>query len=76
MRRIRRLESDGYITVDSEIGVGTTFTIYFRRLSPDSIVTAAAASGKAPLHGTETILVAEDDASLRYVVERVLAHYG
>ena len=69
-------QSDGYITVDSEMGVGTTFTIYFRRLSSDSVATAAAAPGKAPLCGTETILVAEDDASLRYVVERVLAYYG
>jgi PAS domain S-box-containing protein len=69
-------QSEGYIGVDSTVGVGTTFTIYFPRLSSGMLATAAAAYEKAPLRGTETILVADDDASLRYVVERALKYYG
>jgi PAS domain S-box-containing protein len=69
-------QSDGYITVASAVGAGTTFTIYFPRLSAGSVVTTASALTVAPLRGTETILVAEDDASLRYVIERVLVQHG
>jgi signal transduction histidine kinase len=68
---------DGFITVYSEPGTGTIFTIYL------PLVQASASAGKigvrdaVPLRGgTETILVGEDDAALRRLSKNVLRHYG
>jgi PAS domain S-box-containing protein len=69
-------QSDGYITVDSEVGAGTTFAVYFPRLDAGAVATESAASATVRLHGSETILVAEDDPALRHVIHRVLTHYG
>jgi PAS domain S-box-containing protein len=67
----------GYINVYSEPGRGATFRIYLP-LSSGAIeqgqetpeVTATSAGG------TETILVAEDDAAIRRLLEIVLREYG
>jgi PAS domain S-box-containing protein len=69
-------QSSGYITVDSEVGAGTTFTIYFPRLGAGMAVRSDSPSDHSPLHGTETILVAEDETGLRQVVQRALTRYG
>jgi len=67
--------SDGYITVDSHVGSGTTFTIFFPRRDAEAAASAVRALD-TPLHGTETILVAEDEAGPRLVVQRVLERCG
>ncbi|MGC2063806.1 MAG: PAS domain S-box protein [Thermodesulfovibrionales bacterium] len=68
---------DGFIAVYSEPGEGTTFKIYF------PIVRTAAKPGNstiaepvAPKRGTESILVAEDDAALRSMYSAMLSQYG
>ncbi|MGH8248009.1 MAG: response regulator, partial [Gammaproteobacteria bacterium] len=60
-------QSGGFIWVYSELGHGTTFKIYFpRALAPDRDVWAD--SSEAPIPpGAETILVVEDEESLRDV---------
>jgi PAS domain S-box-containing protein len=69
-------QSEGYITVDSEVGAGTALTVYFPRLDVGAVATESVASAIVSLHGSETILVAEDDPALRHVMHRVLTHHG
>ncbi len=66
----------GRVTVDSQLGVGSTFTI-----SLPVVVDEAAAGVSGPAsppspRGKETILVVEDDDLLRGALERALARLG
>jgi PAS domain S-box-containing protein len=67
----------GYIHVDSEIGRGTTFTIYLP--SVDRVATAASAvavaNNDSPV-GHETILLVEDESSVRAFVKVTLQRFG
>jgi len=72
-------QSGGYIWVSSEPGKGTTFKIYLPRVaesveSPAQIV--AAPESLAPEPGTETILLVEDEANLRYLARQFLEKQG
>ncbi|MFZ5453375.1 MAG: PAS domain S-box protein [Thermodesulfobacteriota bacterium] len=69
-------QSGGHIWVYSEKGQGTTFKIYLPRVEK-------AVSGAEPkavvvtqLKGAETILVVEDDDTLRQVIARGLKRFG
>ncbi len=68
-------QNNGHITVYSEPGKGTSFKIYFPLLnnepSQDAVPAATAARG-----GTETVLIAEDDDTLRNLTSLVLKEYG
>jgi PAS domain S-box-containing protein len=69
-------QSGGVITVDSELGRGTTFTVYL-----PAVEEALASITTGPAHhikgiGTETVLLVEDEASVRGLVRRVLIQYG
>jgi PAS domain S-box-containing protein len=68
-------QSAGFIWVYSEPGVGTTFKIYLPRVDRE---VDAAARHKAPAAagGSETILVVEDEESLREVTRRILQARG
>ncbi|MBJ6799880.1 PocR ligand-binding domain-containing protein [Geomonas sp. Red259] len=66
----------GFINVYSEPGEGTTFKIYLPEASTAAGTLAADPDPAAPAPGTETILVAEDDASVRGLVESLLKKYG
>ena len=69
-------QSGGAILVDSEPGAGATFTIYLRR-EVDSVAADSDEMFPPPVStGTETILVVEDDASVRNLVIRVLGSAG
>jgi PAS domain S-box-containing protein len=68
-------QSDGYISVYSEVGVGTTFKIYFPRV--EAAVAAAAPPGQAPApRSSETVLLVEDDDALRGVIRETLEGDG
>jgi two-component system cell cycle sensor histidine kinase/response regulator CckA len=69
-------QHQGWVNVYSEVGLGTTFRVYLPRLlkareTPTTWVTLAAIAG-----GNETILLVEDDASLRVVVRTALSRLG
>ena len=68
---------EGYINVYSQPEIGTTFNIYL----PVARVTTEAEQQKTdkevPLRGgTETVLIAEDDADVRLLTANLLRHYG
>jgi PAS domain S-box-containing protein len=69
-------QHDGFITVYSEPGSGTTFRIYLPLIETREEAPAAPAVGPVIRGGSETILVAEDDGQLRKLTEIVLTHYG
>jgi PAS domain S-box-containing protein len=69
-------QSDGYLWVDSELGQGACFTIYLPRVK-QAIASNIPTEAEAPLRGTmETILVAEDEESLREAVCDYLSCLG
>jgi two-component system cell cycle sensor histidine kinase/response regulator CckA len=68
-------QSGGYIWVYSETGLGTTFKLYF----PASNRIAERSGEPVTISqrtGAETVLVAEDDDTLRQLVESVLTKAG
>src|SRR5271166_4001151 len=74
-------QSGGYIWVYSEVGRGTTFKIYLPRVASTGETAAQVA---APIEarnnivepGTETILLVEDEANLRYLARQYLEKQG
>jgi len=68
-------QSDGYISVYSELRVGTTFKIYFPRAF--EATAAVAAPRRAPAAGSsETVLLVEDEDALRGVLRETLEGNG
>lgn len=68
-------QSDGHVWVYSEVGLGTTFKVYLPRV--DARAPQPLDEGPAPLsRGTETVLLVEDDASLREILREILATAG
>jgi signal transduction histidine kinase len=69
-------QSGGHIGVDSEVGSGTTFKIYFPRVEqPLAVVIRPRQPGLLP-RGTETLLVVEDDPSVRHLAAGALKTQG
>ncbi len=72
-------QSGGYIWVQSEVGRGTTFKIYLPRVAAtgDAAQPAAAVEDRKKVEpGTETILLVEDEANLRYLARQYLEKQG
>ena len=66
----------GAITCYSEIGQGTTFKIYFPALEqPDQEVPIQVEERPIP-RGTETVLLVDDDESIRGFAEQALMKFG
>jgi len=69
-------QHDGYINVYSEPGKGTTFKVYLPLYRGADRVEIAKTEPAAVTGGSETILLAEDDASLRKLASIILRNYG
>jgi CheY-like chemotaxis protein len=68
-------QSGGYVAVYTEPGRGTTFKVYLPRV--DDPVDAPVTVVEPPsLGGSESILVAEDEAGVHRLVQRVLQEHG
>jgi two-component system, cell cycle sensor histidine kinase and response regulator CckA len=68
-------QSGGHVEVYSEVGHGTTVKVYLPRVQ-DAVAAAAARPATGDLHGSETILVVEDEDILRDLISRSLTFYG
>jgi two-component system cell cycle sensor histidine kinase/response regulator CckA len=66
---------EGAILVSSELGHGTTFTIYLRRTA-DAAGAIEVPSTTAIIGGGETVLVVEDEEAVRLLVSGVLGRNG
>src|SRR6266699_2307291 len=71
-------QSGGYIWVYSELGIGTTFKVYLPRVAGGEV---AEPRGAVPvttptLHGSETILVVEDQEEVRTLIRKILEARG
>jgi len=65
----------GYMWAYSELGVGTTITVYLPRIPAGDGARPALVPGKDPI-GTETILVVEDEPAVRSMVRLILEQRG
>jgi two-component system cell cycle sensor histidine kinase/response regulator CckA len=68
-------QHNGYISVYSEIGEGTTFKIYFPVICDESERPEPHVITDAP-RGSETILLAEDESTVRNLTATVLEEFG
>ena len=66
----------GFIFVDSEIGRGTTFRLYFPPASSKPAAAASLSGRDERPRGNETLLIAEDETSVRNLVASTLRRDG
>jgi len=70
-------QTGGYIFAESELGLGSTFRIYLPRVE-ETVDAVAPPAKTAPVsaEGSETILLVEDEESVRQLVREVLQSKG
>ncbi len=69
-------QNEGFITVDSEVGQGTTFYIYLPRQEAPAELSSGEEEAIALPRGTETVLLVEDEQSLLRLAARQLTELG
>jgi len=69
-------QSGGSITVESELGKGSTFHVYLPRVGEAVSLPEGGRPAVTTLRGTETILIVEDQEEVRKLAQLVLRSYG
>jgi two-component system, cell cycle sensor histidine kinase and response regulator CckA len=69
-------QNNGFIWVYSEIGKGTTFKVYLPKVKGDTKKEENERTSVSELGGSETVLIVEDDDSLRRLAQRALQQKG
>ena len=68
-------QNDGFIQVESEPGLGTTFRVYFRSSEEQAEPLRVEEVSDLP-RGTETVLLVEDDAVVLGLTKEILEQHG
>jgi len=66
----------GYLHIYSEVGQGTTAKVYFPALRDQGLSELEAAADERLPGGTETILLVEDDQTMRVAAQQLLSKVG
>ena len=69
-------QHSGWIEVDSQLGRGTEFRVFFPRVDVQVTVPVSVSPPTPPPRGQETILVVEDEAGVRALIIRLLQDLG
>jgi PAS domain S-box-containing protein len=69
-------QSGGHIHLESELGKGTTFTVYFPRVDRPADEAPMVSASRAQRGGTETVLLVEDENQVRALVRTILRRNG
>jgi two-component system cell cycle sensor histidine kinase/response regulator CckA len=69
-------QSNGYVFVQSELGAGTTFYVYLPRVEDSTEELTPAQSPQNEAGGCETVLLVEDEESVRELVRVTLTSRG
>jgi PAS domain S-box-containing protein len=69
-------QSRGHVTIDSEVGRGTTFRLYLPAYQGDVETRAAAPVRQVAPGAGEAVLVVEDDSAVRSIISDVLRELG
>jgi nitrogen-specific signal transduction histidine kinase len=69
-------QTGGHTVISSEPGRGTTVKVYLPRVDEALEVRRSGGHQTTEFHGTETILLVEDDDSLRPLVQQMLQQFG
>jgi two-component system cell cycle sensor histidine kinase/response regulator CckA len=69
-------QSEGYVWVYSELGIGTSFKVYLPRVDAPADIVPYCSNGVPTHRGTETILLVEDEDGVRSLVRQLLSRQG
>ena len=69
-------QSNGYVFAESEVGSGTTFYVYLPRVQDSAEAASPAKSPQSEAGGCETVLLVEDEESVRELVRVTLVSRG
>ena len=69
-------QNNGFISVDSELGLGTTFTVYLPRHAGESEQARTEAVAEHLPSGRETILLVEDEPTILMMTAMILERQG
>jgi len=69
-------QSGGYISVESDVGIGTTFKCFLPRFKEERKSKPVSVPRPIPQKGTESVLLVEDDRPLRELVRDFMLDLG